>query len=185
MSSSAVNLLMHPVRLRIVNALSGARTLTTAQLCERMPETSKATIYRHVERLAAGGVLLVASETLVGGAVERQFRLRQDRVRIDANAAAAMSHDDHRHLFTAAMAALIAEFNAYLDRGHADPYADSVSYRQFVAWLSEAELAELVGELRAILFALAGRGPTPDRRPYLLSTIMFPTEARTGSAPGE
>jgi hypothetical protein len=36
----------------------------------------------------------------------------------------------HRRGFAAAMAALIAEFNAYLDRDGADPAADSVSYRQ-------------------------------------------------------
>ncbi|MFR9779961.1 hypothetical protein ACL02O_28380 [Micromonospora sp. MS34] len=40
---------------------------------------------------------------------------------IDADAAAAMTLEDHRRGFAAAMAVLIAEFNAYLDRDGTDP----------------------------------------------------------------
>jgi len=50
-----------------------------------------------------------------------------------------MSLDDHRHGFATAMATLLAEFNAYLDRDHADPVADLVGYRQHAAWLSRDE----------------------------------------------
>jgi hypothetical protein len=46
---------------------------------------------------------------------------------------------DHRQAFTAAMAALLADFNAYLDRDDARPFRDEVSYRQFVVWLAPAE----------------------------------------------
>ena len=37
------------------------------------------------------------------------------------------------------MATLLAEFNAYLDRDHADPTADAVGYRQHALWLSPDE----------------------------------------------
>ena len=80
--------------------------------------------------LAEAGRLEVVDEQRVHGAVERRYRLRRERTVIEADAAASMSLEDHRHGFAAAMAALIAEFNAYLDRDHADPTADSVSYRQ-------------------------------------------------------
>ncbi|MEX2974771.1 hypothetical protein [Streptomyces sp. C184] len=46
-------------------------------------------------------------------AVERHHRLRQDRPVVNTDAAAAMSPDDHRRGFDAAMTVLIAEFNAY------------------------------------------------------------------------
>jgi hypothetical protein len=41
-----------------------------------------------------------------------------------------MSVEDHRQGFTAAMAALHAEFNACLDRDRSDPGADPVGYRK-------------------------------------------------------
>ncbi len=181
MSTSVVELLMHPVRIRIVNALYAGRTLTTADLCARMPGTSQATVYRHVAALTEGGVLEVEGEARVRGTVERRYRLRQEQLRFDDAAAAAMSREDHRRVFTAAMAALLAEFNAYLDRGDANPRRDAVGYRQFVVWLNDAERATLVAQITAVLATLSPHEPTADRTPYLLSTILFPAENRGGT----
>src|SRR4051812_4660377 len=130
----ALELLLHPVRLRIVHAMSGGRLRTTADLCASLPDVSKATMYRQVALLAEGGLLEVADEQRVHGAVERRYRLHQARAMIDQDAAASMSLEEHRFGFAAAMAALVAEFNAYLDRAHADPTADLVGYRQIPLW---------------------------------------------------
>ena len=69
---TTVDLLLHPVRLRVVHALSGGAALTTAQLGARMPEVSKVTVYRQVAALVDGGFLEVAGEQRVRGAVERR-----------------------------------------------------------------------------------------------------------------
>lgn len=171
-----VELLLHPVRLRIVHALSGGRTHSAAELCDQLPDIAKATMYRHVGLLADNGILEVASERRVRGSVERRYRLPEKRPAIDAEAAAAMSLEDHRSGFPAAMAVLLAEFNAYLDRQGADPVADSVSYRQTTLWLNDAELAEMINVVSAALLANTGNPATEDRRPYLLGTIFFPTQ---------
>ncbi|MER7369066.1 helix-turn-helix domain-containing protein [Nonomuraea wenchangensis] len=171
-----VEQLLHPVRLRIVHALAAADTLTIAQLCARMPEVPKITMYRQVAQLAEGGFLEVDGEQRVRGAVERRYRLRRDRPTIDAGAAAAMSLDDHRRGFAAAMAVLIAEFNAYLDRDGADPAADSVSYRQGTLWLTADELTAMTADLLAVLRDRLANTPAPGRTPYLLSAILFPAE---------
>lgn len=171
-----LDLLLHPVRLRIVHAMYGERTRTTSDLCARLPDVPKTTVYRHVGLLAEAGVLEVAGEQRVHGAVERRYRLQRTRAVIDRDAAASMSLEEHRQGFTAAMAALHAEFNAYLDREHADPTADSVSYRQFPLWLDEDELAELISEISAAVLSRMGNEATPDRTAHLLSTILFPTE---------
>ncbi|WP_328285898.1 ArsR family transcriptional regulator [Streptomyces sp. A1-5] len=133
-------------------------------------------MYRHVGLLAEGGVLEVAGEQRVRGAVERRYRLRRDRMAITPEAGASMSLDDHRRGFAAAMAVLLAEFNAYLDRPGAAPFADSVGYRQGVYWLSPDELAEMIDELRHSFASRAGNGPAPGRRPHLMSPIFFPAE---------
>ncbi|MCM2424757.1 helix-turn-helix domain-containing protein [Streptomyces sp. RKAG337] len=169
-----LELLVHPVRLRIVHALSGGQALTTSQLCARLTDVSKATVYRHVALLADGGVLEVDGEQRVRGAVERTYRLHRERAVIGAEAAASVSVDDHRRAFAVAMATLIAEFNAYLDRDHADPAADSVGYRQHALWLSQDELAEMIGGMRAAIVAQLGNEPSPDRTQHLLSPVLFP-----------
>ena len=173
-----LELLLHPVRLRIVHAMSGGRIRTTSDLCASLPDVPKTTLYRHVALLAEAGLLHVVGERRVHGAVERRYRLEPRRAVIDPNAAAAMSLGEHRSLFAVAVGALLAEFNAYLDRDNANPTADSVSYRQYPLWLNEDELAELISQLgSAVLPRLANR-PAPGRRAYLLSTILFPTDER-------
>ncbi|MGJ6962102.1 helix-turn-helix domain-containing protein [Streptosporangium sp. G11] len=169
-------LLGHPIRLRVVHAMRGGRTLTTSQLCARIPDVSKATVYRHVELLATGGILEVADEQRVRGAVERRYRLRQDRAVIDAGMIESMSLDDHRRGFATAMATLLAEFSAYLDRDHADPVADLVGYRQHAVWLGRDELLEMIGELRAAIAPRLANQSAPGRARYLLSPILFPAE---------
>ncbi|OZM75896.1 helix-turn-helix domain-containing protein [Pseudonocardia sp. MH-G8] len=170
-----LDLLLHPVRLRVVHVMSGSRARTTSELCARLADVPRTTVYRHVALLVEGGVLEVVDEQRVHGAVERHYRLRRGRAAIDTDAAASMSTDDHRRGFAAATAALLAEFNAYLDRDGADPAADSVGYRQGVVWLSPAERDEMIGVLRDLLTSLAGNGPAPGRSPHLVSAIFFPT----------
>lgn len=169
-----VELLLHPVRLRIVSAVSGGQEFTITQLCTRMPEVSKVTMYRQVALLTEGGFLDVVGEQRVRGAVERRYRLRQDRPRIGPDAAASMTREDHRRGFAACMAVLIAEFNAYLDRDGADPARDGVSYRQSMLWLSPDELAEMTRKMIEVLRDPTANKPAPDRIPYLLSPILFP-----------
>src|SRR6476661_10917826 len=96
-----VELLLHPVRLRIVHALSGGRTLTTAHLRARVPDVSKATMYRQVSLLLGGGVLEVDHEQQVGGTIERWYRLCPSSAAIPSEAASAASPDDYRRAFAA------------------------------------------------------------------------------------
>lgn len=113
-------------------------------------------------------------EQRVHGAVERRYRLRRERAVIDRDAAVSMSLGEHRHLFAAAMAVLLAEFNAYLDRAHADPTADSVGYRQVPLWLNQDELAELISQIHSAIVSKMDNKPAPDRSLHLLSPILFP-----------
>jgi len=73
------------------------------------------------------------------------------------------------------MSALIAEFNAYLDRRGANPPADGVSYKQFTLWLTKAERNRLIRDMRRQFIAAGKKGPGKGRTAYLLSPILFPS----------
>lgn len=157
--------------------MRGGRELTTADLCDRIQDVSKATVYRHVDLLAAGGVLEVALERRVRGAVERRYRLRRDRAGINMDTASSLSLDDHRSAFATALAVLTAEFTAYLDRDTADPVTDQVGYRQHAVWLSPGELHGMIDGMREAIAPHLANEPSPDRTQYLISPILFPVEA--------
>ncbi|MFH8791615.1 helix-turn-helix domain-containing protein [Streptomyces sp. NPDC017941] len=172
----SLELLLHPLRLRIMHAMSGGRTLTTSQLCALLPDASKATLYRHVSLLADHGLLEIEEERRVRGAVERRFRMSEAPIEEGTAAAAAVPPEGHRQLFAVTMATLIAEFNAYLDRPGAEPAEDAVGYRQRTMWLSPEEVADLIREMTAVVAPRIANEPSPERNRYLLSTILFPAE---------
>ena len=178
-----LELILHPVRLRIIHAMGGGRMRTTSELCRRLTGVSKATVYRQVALLAENGVIDVVDERRVHGAVERRYRLSPSRPVIEPGAATAMTLEEHRKGFLAAASALISEFDRYLSGRDADPVADFVGYRQFPLWLSREEVLELVSVLTPYLRELAEKEPTPERRPYILSPIFFPLEEAAEAPP--
>jgi len=168
-------ILLHPVRMRLVHAMRAAGSLTTGELCARLPDLPKATVYRQVERLVRAGVFVIEGERRVRGAVERRYRMPLEAAAVSVEDARSMTLEDHRQAFTAAMTALIADFGAYLDRDCADPTSDHVSYRQYVVWLSDEERTQFIEALARTVIAVARNGRGKTRTPHLLSTVFFPT----------
>lgn len=169
-------LLLHPVRLRIVQAMFDGEPVTTQTVHARLPDISRPTLYRQIALLDEHDVLEVVREEQVRGVQERYYRLRHSRARIDEDDASSMSGADHRRGFVAGIASLLAEFEGYLCRDGADPYKDSVSYKQFPLWLDPAEKAEFIDDLVAVITPRLQHAATPDRQAHLLSTIFFPVQ---------
>ena len=174
---ASADLLLHPVRLRIVQAFLSDRTLTTADLRSDLPDVPAATLYRHVGVLAEAGVLAVVGERRVRGAAERSYRLVTEAASVGAADAAAMSVDEHRRAFATFVAALLADFDRYADAAAGpglDPAADGVGYRQLALWLDDEEFTELVTELRAVLTARMALEPDGVRRRRIVSQVFLP-----------
>ena len=151
-------------------------TLTTSQLCDRLPDVSKATVYRHVDLLCDGGVLEVAGSAGSAARSSASTGCATDRAVIDAGMLESLlgrlpAQLRHRHGRPARRVRRLPRPRP------ADPAADLVGYRQHALWLSRDELLELIGEMRrAIVPRLANPAdaaavavpaqphPVPDRR---------------------
>ncbi|HEX3679309.1 MAG TPA: helix-turn-helix domain-containing protein, partial [Galbitalea sp.] len=88
---ASLDLLLHPVRLRIIQAFLGDRALTTGQIALELPDVPGGSLYRHVALLTKAGVLQVVAERQVRGSIERTYTIRQAAARLGATEAAAMS----------------------------------------------------------------------------------------------
>jgi hypothetical protein len=171
---ASADLLLHPVRLRIVKAFLGDRALTTRQLAAELPDVPAASVYRHVARLAEAGVLNVVSERRVRGITERTYTLRIYAAQIQPGEVAAMSPAEHASAFLAYVAGLIGDFDRYLATEPDDPRRDGAGYRVAGLWLTDAELADYLRELAAITLPRLANAPGQDRRRRMLYTIMLP-----------
>ncbi|GGV16465.1 hypothetical protein GCM10010182_41660 [Actinomadura cremea] len=168
------NLLLHPVRLRILQTLVGADEMTTAQLRERLPDVSPASMYRHVATLTRAGILEVVRERPVRGTVERSYRVRQDEALVDEDARAAMTKDDHRSAFAVFTGAMVADFDRYISHDESDPPRENVVYRQGAVWVTDAEFAALVEEIEAAVERRTRTTPDDGRTRHLLSLVLVP-----------
>src|SRR5215472_10164628 len=107
---ATADLLLHPVRLRIVQAFLGDRALTTSDLAAELADIPPASLYRHVARLVDAGVLAVVAERRVRGALERTYVLRLQAATVGLDDVEAMTADDHRQAFMAFVAGLLGDF---------------------------------------------------------------------------
>jgi hypothetical protein len=180
---TSADLLLHPVRLRIVKAFLGDRALTTRQLAAELPDVPAGSVYRHVARLAEAGVLQVVAERRVRATTERTYTMRLYAAQMQPDEIAAMSIDEHVNAFLAYVAGLLGDFDRYAATKPEDPARDGAGYRVAAIWLTDDELADYLRELSAVSQSRLANAPGKGRRRRMLYTVMLPApEVRRGEA---
>ena len=171
---ASAELLLHPVRLRIVKAFLGDRALTTSELAAELSDVPPGSLYRHVAMLAKAGVLQVVAERRVRGAVERTYTLRLFAARISPEEARQMSGEDHAQAFMVYVAGMLADADRYLASGQPDPARDGADYQVGALWLTDAEFAELLRELSLVFAPRLANPPGKGRKRRMVYTVILP-----------
>ena len=168
------NLVLHPVRLRIILTFAGHPRLTPKQVAAALPDVPQATIYRHLARLHEGRVLAVAAERRIRGAVERTYVLTAGGASLSAEDVATATRDEHLGYFETFVAGLIRQFAGYLARPEIDLERDGVGYRQVVLNLTDEEFGEMAAALNGAVGRFLFNEPGPGRKPRTLATVVLP-----------
>jgi hypothetical protein len=169
-----VDLLMHPVRIRIVLAAAN-RVLTTRQIALYLPDVRQTTLYRHINLLIEGGVLTVVKQTRQRGATERWLTVQTGQSRVDAEAVVALPPDEQARYFTEFLAAVLADFA----RVYGAPPAGLplVTYTRQRLYATRAELADINQQMDAALDAYRDPARQTDGaalEPWLFTGIAMP-----------
>jgi hypothetical protein len=170
------DLVLHPVRLRIILAFARGRRLTPQQVATVLPDVPQATLYRQIERLYRGGALAVASERRVRGAVERTYVLAEGGASLSPEEMVKASPEDHLGYFTAFAAGLVAQFEQYLERSEINLLKDGVGYRQVVLNLTDEEVSEMAVALNVAVGRFLAYDPKPGRKRRMLATVLIPLD---------
>jgi DNA-binding transcriptional ArsR family regulator len=174
MATSRADLILHPVRMRLIATLA-RRQLTTHQLSELLPDIPQATLYHHLGVLTRAELLRVVSERRVRGTFEKLYALAEDNVSLAPADLAHASRDDQLRYFTVFVTALLGEFARYLHQdAPIDLLADGVGYREVPLYLSDAELIQFATAVNRAVLPFLENQPSPNRRRRLLATIMIP-----------
>ncbi|RPJ49095.1 MAG: ArsR family transcriptional regulator [Chloroflexi bacterium] len=168
--------MLHPVRMRILMALTGSQGMTPLQLAEALNDVPQATLYRHINRLAKSGLLVVVDERPVRGTLEKVYAVNSAvPTHLGNEAFTSLSKEDHLRYFTAFAISLIDEFSRYVNHSpKIDLAADGVGYHQLVLFMSDEELVAFAQAVNQALLPFLQNQPAPERKKRLFSTIMMP-----------
>ncbi len=170
----SADLLLHPVRLRVVKAFLGDRALTTSQLAQELDDVPTGSLYRHVAKLADAGVLQVVAERRVRGILERTYTLRLAAARIDTAQAETMTPEEHSRAFTAYVAGLLVDAERYINGPSPDFVRDGFGYHTAAMWLTGPEYAELARDLTKVVQPRLANPPGKGRKRRLIYTVFLP-----------
>jgi DNA-binding HxlR family transcriptional regulator len=167
------NLILHPVRMRIIQAMIGKRR-NVQQLQQWLPDIPQATLYRQLQKLVQAGILLIVDRKQVRGAVEKTYALAEHGSELTEADLTALDSNEHIRLFITFLAKLLGDFGQYVQQEEFDMKRDGAGYRQAALYLSESEWKDMAVEVSAAIRKHMDNEPSPGRRRYGFATILIP-----------
>jgi DNA-binding transcriptional ArsR family regulator len=174
---TAIDALLHPVRLRIVRAFLGAAELTAQDLAQKLNDVPQATLYRHIKRLAEAGTLIVTSEAAVRGAIERTYRLAPNTGKLAPEDIGAFDSETHMKYFSILVASLLEDFGRYMSADDVDVVRDHVHYMQVTFNAGSKEFGAFMKELELLIQKYARPASTKGRVQRTVSIVTLPESA--------
>ncbi|TDW81911.1 helix-turn-helix protein [Kribbella pratensis] len=167
-----LDVLLHPIRWRIVQRVLG-REVTTTDLKRDLPDVPATTLYRHVAALIDAGYLTVVRERKIRGTTERTLGLDQTKVgRIDEREARAMTPDQHRQAFLMMLTRLAADFDRVVESGDLYPRLHQLGYSQLALYLSPDDMTAFRSAFEELIAPYLAESPGKDR--VVLSMFSLP-----------
>ncbi|GFN30048.1 helix-turn-helix domain-containing protein [Paenibacillus xylaniclasticus] len=179
MEQSQADLILNPIRMRIIQALLSDNR-TTLQLAERLPSVPQATLYRHLNTLLKAGLIHVVEERRVRGTKEKVYALAANAAELTPDDVTEASSAKHMELFLKFVASLLGDFGAYVNQEKYNLKEDGISFRKVELYLTDEEYIGLLTEQRERMKQYADNGPSDGRRLRMISTVVIP-EARSGT----
>lgn len=180
MSLSKADLILHPVRLRILQTLLGDE-LTTQEITNRLGDVPQSSIYRHLKLLLAEGMVAVAAARLVNGIQEKTYHLAQPAF-LSPDDITNISTEQHGQYFATYVLSLLQGFQHYLAQKKAsgaplDLLADRVGYSDAAFYATTEEFDRLGRAINEALLPLLQNSPSPDRHKHKIAIITHPVDS--------
>ena len=185
MGNSILDLIIHPVRLQIVQLLS-VRQMTTQEISSALPDVATSSLYRHLKQLLDSGMIAVADRNQVRGIEEKVYTLAQSPHISDPAVFMELTREEHLRYFVMYAAALIQGFSNYVHHTpELNPFTDRVGYTEGLVWATPEQIDDLGKTINTALLTLMQQGPGEGRTlrkvGLVLHPIFLPSEGNGGT----
>ncbi|MFC3770165.1 helix-turn-helix domain-containing protein [Paenibacillus sp. GCM10012303] len=173
------DLLLHPIRMRIIQQLMLGKPLTTAQLLEELGDVPQATLYRHIHLLIEADMIEVVDTNKVKGTEERVFSVKKDQIQISDKEAEVTSQEDHLRHFSAFHANLLQLATSYITENSPTQYKENgFGYWFAPMHLTNDEFQELIDSINTYIEKAIHNEPTPERTPRIFAGMFIPQKSK-------
>jgi DNA-binding transcriptional ArsR family regulator len=173
MTSDDLEVVIHPVRLRILQSLE-AGPRTTQQIADNLTDVPKSSLYRHLKLLLESEFVTVSKIRVVQGIQEKVYQLNRP-ARLGPEEVAGVSAEDHLRYFTTYLMVLLRGFSKYLSvTPEPDFVADRAGYSEVSFWATNAELDVLARAINEALMPLLQQEAGQGRRRQRMAFITYP-----------
>ena len=162
--------MLHPVRMRIIQTLAGRENMTATELCEAISDVPRTTMYRHIKVLLKSGVVDVVAETKIRGSLERTLALNVGEIK---------RHNTLENASQNAFGFLMNKYvqlHRYFSGEHPDPGKDKIFLNNTVMMMDDREFDQFLSELRDLLIKYSLES-AKGRRARDISVISAPVES--------
>lgn len=137
--------MLNSIRMRIIQELASGQSITATDLCKKISDVPRTTMYRHIKILIDNNILSVVSEKKVRGSLERTIAL---------NISDITKHNTIENGAQNAFGFLMcnyAKFHNYFSGENPDPGKDRIFLNNTVLMMNDTEFDQFLAELREFI----------------------------------
>ena len=159
--------MLHPVRMRIVQEIANQKTITTTQLSAVICDVPRTTLYRHINLLIDYNIVTIVFERKIRGSMERTLSLNLSKVQ---------EHNTLENATQNALAFLLEKygrFHTYFSSDQPNPGKDRIFLNNTILMLDDGEFDRFLSEMQK-LFVNFSFAAGPGRKARDISLISSP-----------
>lgn len=168
MERDIYEVLLHPIRVRILQATAVKDRVTAGEICQSIPDVPRTTLYRHINVLIDADILTIVEERKIRGSLERSLSLNKDE--INRHNTDDVPRQAFRFLLTT-----YAKFEKYFNNESYIPGNAVCFFNNTAMMLDDSEFERFLSELQALLVRYHLE-PGPGRKTRDISIISAPVQ---------
>jgi DNA-binding transcriptional ArsR family regulator len=176
MKNNLLDLIVHPIRLRIITAMSNDR-VTAKDLAEALPDIAQTTLYRHINVLVEGGLLEVVEEIPQRGTVERVLGFKT-MPSLTPEHLSGLSKEQIQETFSLILFTLLNEalnaLNHFPEGEEIDLLGSGFQFSECQLNLSNEEYQQMNQKILEIMLSAGKNPPSADRKRRIFSYMFIP-----------
>ncbi len=136
-----IEIVLNPVRTRILQEIAVKQSVTATELCEKINDVPRTTLYRHINVLLNSEIISIVAEKKIRGSIERTLALNFGKIS-EINSLEYASQN-----ILGILMSKYAKFQNYLDGKNPDPAKDKIFISNSVMMLDDEEYDRFLTEL--------------------------------------